>query len=53
SNEYPSVRTFARLRRLAIMAAHDSILDARVKQTRTANRKRRFDPFKEEDLVYV
>ncbi|GAW07457.1 gag-pol polyprotein [Lentinula edodes] len=35
------------------MAAHDSILKARVKQTRAANRKRRFDPFKEEDLVYV
>ncbi|KAJ3845859.1 hypothetical protein EV368DRAFT_70380 [Lentinula lateritia] len=35
------------------MAAHDSILKAQVKQTRAANRKRRFDPFKEEDLVFV
>lgn len=52
-NEYPSVKTFARLRRLAILAAHDSILDARVKQIRAANRKRRFDPFRDGDLVYV
>ncbi|KAJ3876672.1 hypothetical protein F5051DRAFT_331442, partial [Lentinula edodes] len=53
SNEYPSVKVFARLRRLAIMAAHDSILEARVKQTRAANRKRRYDPFQQDDLVYV
>ncbi|PBK99298.1 hypothetical protein ARMGADRAFT_918785 [Armillaria gallica] len=26
--EFPSVRNFARLRRMAIMSAHDSILDA-------------------------
>ncbi|PBK62871.1 hypothetical protein ARMSODRAFT_847662, partial [Armillaria solidipes] len=52
-NEYPSVRTFARLQRLAIMSAHDAILEARVKQTRIANQKRCFEPFHEGDLVYV
>lgn len=35
------------------MAAHDHILEAWVKQIRAANRKRRFDPFKKDDLVYV
>jgi hypothetical protein len=40
TTEYPSVREFAIQKKLAIMAAHDSILAARVKQTRDANRKR-------------
>ena len=35
------------------MAAHDSILSARVKQTRDANRKRRDAPFKTGELVYL
>jgi hypothetical protein len=35
------------------MAAHDSILSARVKQTRDANRKRREVPFKKGELVYL
>lgn len=35
------------------MTAHDSILAARVKQTRDANRHRRASPFVEHDLVYV
>lgn len=35
------------------MAAHDSVLAARVKQTRDANRKRRPAPFVKDDLVYV
>jgi len=52
-DEYPSVRNFALQRKLALMAAHDSILGARVKQTRDANKKRRLAPFKEEDLVYI
>ncbi|KAJ3772407.1 hypothetical protein FB446DRAFT_788707 [Lentinula raphanica] len=34
------------------MAAHNSILEARVKQTRNANRKCQYEPFKENDLVY-
>ena len=53
TSEFPSVREFALQRKLAIMAAHDSILSARVKQTRDANRKRRPTPFKEGELVYL
>ena len=52
-DEYPSVRNFAILKRLALMAAHDSIIAARIKQTRDANRKRRVEPFVTGDLVYV
>jgi hypothetical protein len=53
SNEFPSVRDFALSRKLAIMAAHDSILSARIIQTRDANRKRRTAPFKAGELVYL
>ena len=53
STEFPSVRNFALQKKLAIMAAHDSILSARVKQTRDANRKRRNAPFKNGELVYL
>ena len=53
STEFPAVRTFALQKKLAIMAAHDSILAARVKQTRDANRKRRDAPFKTGELVYL
>src|SRR5271169_115610 len=35
------------------MAAHDSILAARVKQTRDANRKRQTSPFQKGDFVYL
>jgi hypothetical protein len=52
-DEYPSIRNFALQKKLAIMSAHDSILAARVKQTRQANRKRQPAPFEENDLVYV
>jgi hypothetical protein len=37
----------------AIMMVHDSILAARVKQVRSANRHRRPVPFGEGDLVYI
>jgi hypothetical protein len=53
STEFPSVRKLALQKKLAIMAAHDSILSARVKQTRDANRKRRDVPFKTGELVYL
>lgn len=43
--EYPSVRYFAQQRKFAIIAAHDSISAARVKQTREANKHRRLAPF--------
>ena len=52
-DEYPSVREFAVQRKLAIMTAHDSIIAARIKQTRGANRKRQDVPFKLGDLVYL
>jgi transposase InsO family protein len=51
--EYPGVRTYAQKMKEAIMTAHDSILAARVKQIRAANRQRRPAPFKEGDLVYL
>ena len=53
SEEYPSVRNFAMQKKLALMSAHDSILAARVKQTRDANKKRQTVPFKAGDLVYL
>jgi hypothetical protein len=52
-SEFPSIRNFALQKKLALMAAHDSILAARVKQTRDANRKRQIAPFKKDDLVYL
>ena len=53
TTEFPAVRKFALQKKMAIMEAHDSILSARIKQTRDANRKRRAAPFKEGDLVYL
>jgi hypothetical protein len=35
------------------MLAHDSIMAARIKQTRNANRKRQPTPFQQGDLVYL
>ena len=37
----------------AVMEAHDAILETRVKQTRSANRKRQTSPFKNGDLAYI
>ncbi len=37
----------------AIMAAHDAIIAARVKQTIQANKKRQLAPFQVGDLVYL
>ena len=53
AEEYPSVREFATQKKLALLTAHDSILSARTKQTRDANRKRQAVPFKGGDLVYL
>ena len=53
STEYSNVREFALKRKLALISAHDSIIGARVKQTRNANRKRQSVPFKEGDFVYL
>ena len=51
STEYLSVREFAMQKKLALLSAHDSILSARVNQTRDANKKRQTVPFKKGDLV--
>jgi hypothetical protein len=53
STEYSNVREFAQKKKLALMSAHDSIIGARVKQTRDTNRKRQLVPFKEGDFVYL
>jgi hypothetical protein len=52
-SEYPSIRNFALQRKLAIVAAHDCILSAHVKQTYDANKHRRQSPFIKGDLVYL
>ena len=52
-SEFPSVQNFALQKKLALMAEHDSILAARIKQTRNANQKRQPVPFKEGDLAYL
>ena len=51
--EFPAIREFALQKKFALMAAHNSILAARVKQTRDANKKRQDLPFKTGDLVYL
>ena len=52
-SEFSNVRLFAQRRKLALISAHDSIIAARTKQTRDANRKRRLVPFKKDDFVYL
>jgi hypothetical protein len=51
--EYPGVRKFAQQMKLAIMAAHDSIIAARALQMAQANRHRRPVTLKENSLVYL
>ena len=51
--EYPNVREFALKKKLALISAHDSIIGARIKQTRNANRKRQIVPFVNGDFVYL
>lgn len=52
-SEYPGVRAYLQKIKRAIMEAHDSIIGARVKQTRDANKKRRPSPFVNGDLIEV
>jgi transposase InsO family protein len=51
--EYSNVREFAQRKKLALMAAHDSIIGAWIKQTQNANRRRQMIPFKEGDFTYL
>ena len=53
TDEYPNVREFAQKKKLALISAHDSIIGARMKQTRDANRKRQVVPFVTGDFVYL
>ena len=52
-SEYPGVRKFAQDMKLAVMMAHDSVIEARVKQTVQANRKRAVASHVDGDLVYL
>jgi hypothetical protein len=53
ANEFADVYNFLLQKKLALMLAHDSILAARIKQTRDANRKKQPTPFQQGDLVYL
>jgi hypothetical protein len=52
-SEFPGVRAYLQKIKRTIMEAHDSIINARVKQTVDANKKRRPSPFLNGDLVYL
>jgi len=51
--EYPGVRVFAQHLKTALIAAHDSVLAARVKQMHTANKRQQASPFEKGDLIYL
>jgi transposase InsO family protein len=52
--KYHGVRAFARQARWNILAAHDAIIEQRVKQTHSANKLRRESPpYKTGDMVYL
>jgi hypothetical protein len=51
--EYPGVQSMALKIKDSIMAAHDAIITARVKQMWHANQARRLAPFAARDLVYL
>ena len=51
--EFSNVREFAQKKKLALISAHDSIISARIKQIRHANRKRQPVPFELGDFVYL
>ena len=52
-NEYSGVQVFAPHLKSAIMAAHNCILAAYIKQIRNANWKWEIVPFKEGEFIYV
>ncbi|KZT28186.1 hypothetical protein NEOLEDRAFT_1032729, partial [Neolentinus lepideus HHB14362 ss-1] len=49
----PGVQVYAQKVKQAIMSAHDSIIAARIKHTRDANRHRQPAPFTVGDFVYL
>ncbi|KNZ71272.1 hypothetical protein J132_00087 [Termitomyces sp. J132] len=50
---FPGIRVFAQQLKLALIAAHDCILNACIKQTRDANCHRQPTPFAIGDIVYM
>jgi hypothetical protein len=52
-SEYPGVRVYTLKLKHTIMSAHDSMIAARVKQTKDANWCRRPCPLQKGDLVYL
>ena len=52
-SEYPGVRVYVQKMKCTLMEAHDSIINACVKQTWDANKRRRPCPFNNGDLVYL
>jgi len=52
-SEYPGVRVFSQKMKNVVLAAHDAIITARVKQTRLANNRRKESPFIKGDFVYL
>jgi hypothetical protein len=52
-SKFPSICKFALNKKLALMAAHDSIFVVCMKKTHDANRKWQLVPFMENDLVYL
>ena len=53
SSEYPGVRVYAQKMKQTLISAHDSIIQARVKQTKDANKRRRACPLSQGDMVYI
>ncbi|KAG8724914.1 hypothetical protein FRC09_012079 [Ceratobasidium sp. 395] len=53
NSKFPGVREHVERIKLAIMVAHDALIDARAKMTRAANKHRRPAEIKEGRLVYV
>ncbi|QRV93625.1 Transposon Tf2-1 polyprotein [Ceratobasidium sp. AG-Ba] len=53
NSKFPGVREHIKRIKIAIMTAHDAILDARIKMTKQANQHRRPVDIEEGDLVYV
>ncbi|OAX31662.1 hypothetical protein K503DRAFT_703362, partial [Rhizopogon vinicolor AM-OR11-026] len=51
--EYPGVRAYTMKMKHTVMATHDSIIAAQVKQTKDANKHRRPCPLQLRDLVYL
>ncbi|QRV99116.1 Reverse transcriptase (RNA-dependent DNA polymerase) [Ceratobasidium sp. AG-Ba] len=53
NSKFPGVREHIERIKMAIMAGHDAVIDARAKMTRQANTHRRPAEIKEGNLVYV